>query len=136
MVKVIINIYINNQNYVITQWRISKPFSTKEGQRQGGGLSPTLFITFIYEIIEECSLRTKKLHLGYRNLRGVDISEGAFADDIVIMADTANQLQKNLELWNNILKKNGMTLHKNKTKVMLVGKEGKNIYTKMEGTDK
>lgn len=45
-----------------------------------------LFIAFVNEIIERWSIKAKKLHVGYRSMQILDISEGAFADDIVIIA--------------------------------------------------
>lgn len=42
-------------------------------------------------------------HVGYRNLRSVEISEGAFGDDIVLMTTSEKVLQDNLSIWNGFL---------------------------------
>ncbi|XP_045474946.1 uncharacterized protein LOC123680873 [Harmonia axyridis] len=101
----------------------SELFETKEGLRQGGVLSPTLFIVFLDEIIREAKERTEKLTIGFKNLRRVVISECAFADDIVLMAGTRRSIQGNLDIWNGILRKYGMEINRRKTKVMEVNDE-------------
>lgn len=133
IIRIIKNIYENNTNSVISQNRRSEPFNTKEGLRQGGGLSPLLFTIYIDEIIKKCSKVTKKLHVGYKNLQRINISEGAFADDIMILTENEKDLQTNLEIWNKTLDEYGMTLNKNKTKVMVVGGEQVKMNIKIGG---
>lgn len=54
-------------------------------------------------------------------LQRIQISEGAFASDVDITPGNDEDLQENLEIWNNVLQKYGMKLNKDKTKVMAVG---------------
>lgn len=75
------------------------------------------------------------MFIGYRNLQPVTLSECAFADDVVIVADTEKNLQHNLITWNNVLKKKGMTLNYSKTKVMMVAKVKEDIHIKIEGIE-
>src|SRR5699024_3306636 len=65
----------------------------------------------------------KKLNVGYRHLRRIEISEGSFADDVIILTEKESDLQTNLEIWNTVLREYGMKLNKNKTKVMIISKE-------------
>lgn len=129
LINAIKSTYKNTINYVITKNMRSEPFTTVEGVRQGGGLSPFLFTIFMDDIIQKCTKRVKKLTVGYRNLQRVQISEGAFADDVVVMAGKEEDLQINLEIWNQVLQEHGMNLNKEKTKVMAVGTSREiNIY--------
>lgn len=48
------------------------------------------------DIINIWTKRVKKLTVGYRNLQLVQISGGAFADDVVIMGEMEENLRKNL----------------------------------------
>lgn len=127
LIRIIRNMYVNNRNMVISNNRISEPFTTTDGLRQGGGLSPLLFTIFMDEILKKCSARVKKLYVGYRNLQRVGISEGAFADDVMIITESEKDLQKNLEVWNEILIEYKMKINKNKTKVMTIGEERQQI---------
>lgn len=121
--KVIQSLYKNTINLVIYKNMKSKVFRTKEGLRQGAAMSPTLFTVFIDKIIRECNRRTKNLFIGYKNLIPVELSECAYADDVVIMAPTERDLQNNLNVWKEILEDDGMTMNLNKTKVMAIAEK-------------
>ncbi|KAI4465121.1 geranylgeranyl pyrophosphate synthase [Holotrichia oblita] len=73
------------------------------------------------EIIKRCKPLTKKLGIGHLQLQRVQITEGAFADDIVIFAKNERDLQTNLSIWNTAINDNGMRINKSKTKVMMIG---------------
>ena len=132
LLRVIKNVYNNNENRVIQQSKMSEPFTTHEGLRQGGGLSPCLFTIFFDQIIKKCTTKVKKLNVGYRNLNPISISEGAFADDVVIMAEREKDLQYNMEIWNAELQKYGMKINKTKTKVMVISEERKKIQITLD----
>ena len=44
------------------------------------------------DIIKKCSLKVKKMHVGYRNLRSIEVAEGAFVDDVVLMGTSERVL--------------------------------------------
>lgn len=133
IIRVIKNMYESNVNCVVRNSKVSGGFISKQGLRQGGGLSPVLFNIFIDEIIKACSPKVKKLHVGFRCLRSTEISEGAFADDLVIMTENEKDLQRNLEIWNTTLEEYGMRINKNKTKVMVIGNEKKVMNIQIDG---
>lgn len=60
----------------------SESLNTMEGIRQGGSLSPLLFVIFMDEVIKETRKKTKATYIDYRNLKEVDISESMFIDDV------------------------------------------------------
>lgn len=92
----------------------SNEFSTYRGLRQGSVLSPVLFIIIMDEVIRQARQRTNKLKVGNKNLKPVFISECAFADDIALIATTADKLEENL-VWHQALNRKYMKIntHKN-----------------------
>lgn len=86
------------------------------------------------DIIKKCAGKCKKVRVGHYNLKVVEVSEWAFADDIAIIADNKEDLQLNLITWNETLKDSGMTINKNKTKVMVVGDEQEDMKIEIEGS--
>lgn len=61
-----------------------------------------LFIMFMYEINKSCKTDINKLLIRYTKLQPVKMTACAFADDGTIMADTEENLQHNLNLWNKL----------------------------------
>ena len=60
LLRAIQSIYKKTRNYVRTNNLISEEFDTIEGLRQGGALSPALFITLMDDIIKKT--RTKNFY--------------------------------------------------------------------------
>lgn len=135
MINVIKSLYDETNNYVIKNNMKSEIFKTKEGVRQGGSLSPLLFIIYMDEIIRETNQRIRPMYIGYRNLQPIEVTDCAFADDVVLVTDTVKKLQENVNIWNNVLIKKGMKLNKTKTKVMQVAKETKKIQIHVDDTE-
>lgn len=121
-------------NSVITNNTESDSFRTTDGLRQGGSLSPILFITYVDEIIKQCTRKCKKATIGHINLQRVEVSEGVYADDVVIIARNEKDLEENLHIWNTTLHESGMKMNRNKTKVMAIGEEPIDMEIKIEGT--
>lgn len=113
----------------------SELFTTKEGVRQGRGLSSLLFIIIIDEIIKAVKQQAKPLYVGHHNLENVNITEYVFADNVAIITSSETNLQYNLNKWNEVLTLNGRTMNKNKTKVMLISREQRNLHIKVDDTD-
>ena len=88
---------------------------------------------YMDNIIKQNEIEVKRTFIGYKHLKPVTISEGIFADDLVLIAETKEQLQNNINIWNMNLKKSGMTIKKTKTKVMTLGKK-EDIVIEIEGT--
>ena len=64
-------------------------FDISSGVRQGDSLSPTLFGLYINELAAEI----KQLHVGVK-LGGNEMSLLLYADDIVLMSESEDNLQK------------------------------------------
>ena len=74
---------IRLNHYVKTEW-----FKICNGLSQGDPLSPQLFSIYINGLVEELNL----LHMGVK-IGEKYITCLLFADDLVIISETANQLQ-------------------------------------------
>lgn len=57
-------------------------------------------------------MEENKVNIGYRHFQTMKISEGAFADDIIIIAGSKRDLQYNLNKWNAVLEQNGVNINK------------------------
>lgn len=110
----------------------SEEFLTKEGLRQGGVLSPALFNIVLDDVFKEIKNKTKRLQVGHRNLQIVEISECAFADDLIVYAKNERDLQLNLNVWKTALEKRNMKINVDKTKVMVIGKNASQIKIQIE----
>ena len=80
--------------------------------RQGDTLSPVMFTAAVEEIFMRMSTEAGI------NINGVRLSNHRFADDIVLFAESEEQLKDMLEESNKEGKKEGMKLNKKKTKIM------------------
>ncbi|KAI4457507.1 reverse transcriptase (rna-dependent dna polymerase) [Holotrichia oblita] len=61
------------------------------------------------------------------------LSECAFADDVVLFSSSGKDLQHNLNMRNETFKKMQMTVNKDKTKVMVLGREEEHINIEIDG---
>lgn len=63
-------------------------------------MRPTLFTVFMDDIMKECALKQRKLHVGYKNLKPqfIQIAECDFAAHKVIVADTKENLRINMQI--------------------------------------
>ena len=104
------------------------------GVRQGECLSPLLFSMFLNDIEDHFILH------GYH---GIDISFTKlflllYADDIVILADTAEELQNGFDILYEYCKKWRLKVNTNKTKVIIFRKSGilpRNLNFHFDGND-
>lgn len=73
LIKVVNSMYSQTQNYVRYIKSQSDEFITKDGLRQGGVLSPLLFIIVMDEVHKERIPRVNKLFIGHCNLERVNL---------------------------------------------------------------
>lgn len=115
------SVYKNTRNYIRTGNLHSEEFTTAEGLRQGGVLSPILFNIVMDDILKEVKTKVRRLKVGYRNMEIVTIGECVFADDVAIFANNEKDIQHNLEVWQDALKKRNLKINIDKTRVMKIG---------------
>ncbi|HCF9438094.1 TPA: hypothetical protein NI641_006407, partial [Pseudomonas aeruginosa] len=92
--------------------------SVGKGVRQGCSLSPMLFNLYIEQAVKESK---EKFGIGIK-VQGEEIKTLRFADDIVILSETAKDLEEQLNGMDSVLKRAyKMNINKSKTKIMECG---------------
>ena len=89
----------------------SEEFEVKVGVHQGSVLSPLLF-AIVVDIITE------------NGRRGV-VNELLYADELVLMSKIMEDLKERFWNWKDALESRGLKVNIRKTKVMVIGSEGK-----------
>ena len=118
LVKAIMAMYEEARTVVRTPCGNSESFSVNVGVHQGSVLSPLLF-----GIVMEAISRGSREGLLWELL---------YADELILRAETIEELKERLNNWKRLLQSKGLKVNVNKTKVM-VCKQGKQ-WKKVEGT--
>ena len=92
---------------------LEQSFEVKVSMHQGSALSPLLFV-----IVVEAISREFRLALPWELL---------YADDLIVVAETEEDLIKRLNEWKNNVENRGMRVDMNKTKVMISGERQKPV---------
>ena len=112
-VRVIQGMYANARSRVRVNGQLSEDFNVTVGVHQGSVLSPLLFILVLealsknFHSDEQCSVIT--------------LLELLYADDLVIIASSEEELVKRLKGWKARLEAKGFRMSMPKTKVMVSG---------------
>ena len=105
--------YNNNESCVRLNSYLTDWFKVEKGVRQGDGLSPTLFGLYINDLAAEIN----QLELGV-NIGDLKISILLYADDIVILANSEQDLQQMLNTLNHWCQKWQLNVNEEKTKII------------------
>ena len=91
----------------VVRWRsdVSDSFDVSVGVHQGSVLSPLLFAC-VLDVVT-------------RNVRGGLPWEALFADDLILIAESEQELADKISAWRSALFNKGLVVNTNKTKVML-----------------
>ena len=125
MFAAIKNLYSENMSCVKMDTKITEMFGVDLGVKQGCVLSPMLFNIFLADL---------PLFLGAEYGINIDqrtnINSIIWADDILLLAETEEQLQGLLYNLERYCEKNGLTLNTEKTKIMIFNKTGRHLRRK------
>lgn len=99
---------------------ITDTFSSTIGVKQGCILSPTLFSIYMNDIVDIFDLPCDPA-----DLNGTRLSCLMYADDLVLISNSANGLQACLNKLNAYCKKWDLSVNIQKTKVMIFNKSGR-----------
>ena len=97
------------------------------GVRQGYTLSPRLFNVFIDRVTREA----KRQFQSEVKLSTGDVGVLLFADDMVVMAESVEGLQSNLQVLSDVLSRWELKVNWRKTKVMRVARKSEECEVKI-----
>lgn len=102
--------YTNIFTTLTAAGRTSRPIDINRGVKQGDPLSPILFNMVVDEFL--CALKAREAGL---SINGVRIPALAYADDMVLLAETGRDMQKVVREAEHHLERRGMTLNATKS---------------------
>src|SRR5215469_12264781 len=120
LVRVICGPYKVTESAVRTAHGMGDFFEGKAGVRQGGVLSPLLFILYMDKCLREMDM-----------VEGVDVM--MYADDVALVAEDREILQRSLERWSKGLSERGLKMNKEKTEVMKIARTRGNLNIEVDG---
>ena len=124
ILKIIRNMYSNIEACVSLDGHHTEWFGIHGGVRQGDNLAPTLFTVFINSLAAKVKEEQTGVNLEYLNLPIL-----LYADDIVVMSETEEGLQQQLDTINEWTRNNRMLINMDKTKTMHFRKPRKPVTT-------
>lgn len=119
LIRILKDIYEQATMTVRTANGYTKRYEVAEGVLQGELTSPLLFSLYISDIDDIFKA------LEANGVRGININHKtvmhvlAYADDMVILADSPTQLQKKLDALHEYCSINGLTVNVSKTKILI-----------------
>lgn len=106
-------------NKILYQGQLSFGFTSNSGVKQGDSLSATLFNITLENIIRKSKIKTNHiLKNSYQLL--------AYADDVVILSKTKEELKKILKRLEKQAKEAGIEINQQKSNYMILGNKDQN----------
>ena len=103
------DMYEESKTTVCSAAGMTEPFNVKVGLHQGSALSPLLFAIVIDALTEEIR-REAPWNMMY-------------ADDVVLLNETKEEAERELERWRDALEKRGLRVSRSKTEYLCIGPE-------------
>ena len=122
LVRLVMATYQKAKTVVRTCYGQTEKFPIEVGLHQGSALSPFLFVTVLDVISEE--------------FREGLLKELLFADDLVLMADSEEELQEKWLRWQVGMERKGLKVNTGKTEVMVSSKAETRTTVKDKNDDK
>ena len=134
ILNLIKSMYENLEACVRVNGQLTDWFSVESGVRQGDNLAPTLFAVFVNDIAADIN----GLNLEVPILNDERLSILKYADDIVLIAESAEDLQSMLNELSKWTKRWRLSVNIEKTKVMHCRKQSKavtNFHFSFDGSE-
>lgn len=112
--RTVANLYHNTEYAVLVNGSYTKWFQTGTGVKQGDTLSPTLFSVYINDLVHVL----KDTNIGIHIHEDLLVNALLYADDLVLLAETENDLQLLLNKVHEWCTDWRMKVNKDKTKIM------------------
>jgi len=124
LLRIIKDMYADNQLCIKVQDKISNFFTSLKGVRQGDNLSPTLFNIFINDLPAYIGNQsnTHPVCLGNQTFNCL-----MYADDVILLSTSPIGLQNCLKGLETFTEEWKLDLNLNKTKVLIFNKSGKHL---------
>lgn len=118
------SVYKNAKARIQVNGTRSNDLLMKKGIKQGDSLSPLLFIIVMDRLLKNIRAKypTLKTTIGYRRLIPIQVDALMYADDIVLIADNKQKMQKLLKAWIEEIENLQMKVNISKSKVMIYNK--------------
>jgi len=115
LIRAVKSMYTNTNITIKMQSHESKPIKTNQGLKQGCSMSPTLFNIYIDNTVREWD---QTIETGIKLNQHTKIKTILFADDLLIIQSSENDLQRAIYKLYLVCKKYNMKISTKKTKVM------------------
>ena len=121
--EVLMSMYSNDKSAVKIENKITQTILCHNGVKQGCMLSPTLFNIYLSDLPEMLNISsTTEVMLRERSTNYL-----LYADDLVIFARSAKDLQTILNKLESFCEKADLNVNQDKTKVMIFNNSGKSL---------
>ena len=108
-INIIKDMYLGSQTTVRTAAGNTEPFEVRVGLHQGSALSPLLF-SIVIDVLTEQVRRNAPWNILY-------------ADDVVLLNETKDEAERELEKWREALEQRGLRVSRSKTEYLCIGEE-------------
>ena len=108
-------LYKESNACVRVEGEVTEEFMVEQGLRQGCPLSPWLFNVFLDRVVREAMVEFQ----GGVELDRCPIQILMFADDTVMLAQTAEDLSQNVGRFHEAVKRHGLTINWGKTNTIV-----------------
>ena len=120
--SVISSVYSSDKSCLKIGNKIAESFQCHNGVKQGDILSPALFNLYLHDLPEQFETVNDPVYL---DGRAIDCL--LYADDLIVVSQTAEGLQGSLSKLQEFCSFNSMTINSDKTKIVLFNKPGKKL---------
>ena len=122
LVQAVMSLYESSRTKVRVGSGTSDEFGVRVGVHQGSVLSPLIF-AIVVDVVTE-------------HTREGLLNEILYADDLVLMSESLEDLQERFQRWRRALEGKGLKVNVGKTKMMVSGTEGEITSSKIDPWEK